>query len=170
MYYQVSAKNNANYTNTTMMDLVFTFDKEANDNIKGISARNWFSEKEKYFNDYGINNKFKVISHEVVPGTFVENTKVRLSKEPISLILFFNYFNNTENRVILNNVDDLEIRILLNYDNHKIIIESNNYKNSNSNNNNSYLNKENFDKINDSVNDNFSSNSNNSKFIDIFSN
>ena len=52
--------NNANYTNTTMMDLVFTFDKEANDNIKSISARNWFSEKEKYFNDYGINNKFKV--------------------------------------------------------------------------------------------------------------
>jgi hypothetical protein len=121
MYYQINSKNNSNFSNTTMVDLIFTFDKEADENIKKISAKNWFSEKEKYMNDFGINNKFKIISHEVVPGTFILLTKVIFDKEPLDLIIFINYYSEGEHRIILTSIDELKMILQLGYDKHNVI-------------------------------------------------
>ncbi|MBX9836739.1 MAG: hypothetical protein K2X69_00355 [Silvanigrellaceae bacterium] len=91
----------ANNETAIPVDFVFIFKDKAFDDIKKISAYDWFLKKDQFYNDYAVNEDIQILSYELVPGQHFELKKFKPNHDPTNLVIFANYYISGEHRAII---------------------------------------------------------------------
>ncbi len=106
---KAKVSNKANYDSAIPIDFIFIFNDKAFDEIKKLSAYDWFLKKEQYYNDYAITDEIQILSYEFVPGQSFELHKFKPNRTPSSLIIFANYLISGDHRVVLKEYSKINI-------------------------------------------------------------
>ncbi|WP_158998519.1 hypothetical protein [Pigmentibacter ruber] len=102
---------NANSYSAIPVDVIFIYDDKVIDEFKKMSAANWFLKKEQFINDYAVNNLIQVLSYEIVPGQHFAVSDFKPMKTPLITILYANYLNSNENRIILSDYSSIRLKL-----------------------------------------------------------
>lgn len=107
----LDSKFNMNESSAVMVDFVFVFDKDSLNEIKGLTAAQWFAKKQQYISDLQMSNKIQVYSKEVVPGNreFIRGFKP--VRRPTEVIIFSNYLSSGDHRVALDDYCSLQVTL-----------------------------------------------------------
>jgi type VI secretion system protein len=98
---QVSISERANGGNPVAIDILLVSDKELLKQLQKMTASDWFAKREQIILDHPKEQDLVVLSHEWVPGQFVEPAHLKVSPEVKAGIVFANYFGPGEHRAIL---------------------------------------------------------------------
>lgn len=109
MNLQADVKKNANNYSAISIDFVFIFTEKPLEEIKKISALDWFIKKDQYKNDYAINDDIQILSFELTPDQNIQISKFKPNYNPLALVVFANYDSPGEHRVIINDYTNLKM-------------------------------------------------------------
>jgi type VI secretion system protein len=98
---QVSVSERANGGNPVAIDILLVSDKELLKQLQKMTASDWFAKRGQIILDHPKQQDLVVLSHEWVPGQFVEPSQLSVSQDVKAGVVFANYFGPGEHRAIL---------------------------------------------------------------------
>jgi type VI secretion system protein len=101
----------ANQNNPVAIDLVLVSDKKLLDELKKLSAKEWFEKRNQYRLDYPKETELSTHRWEWVPGQAVKIDPVPVKIEINGGIIFANYFTPGAHRAIINPRKNILIRL-----------------------------------------------------------
>ncbi len=111
MNLNASIADKVNNNTAIPVDIIFIFDEKLIDEFKKMPAANWFIKKEQYINDYALNDKIQILTFEFVPGQQFFLQEFEPNYKPINTIIFANYANTNENRIIIQNYKSIHLNL-----------------------------------------------------------
>ncbi|WGL60337.1 hypothetical protein QEJ31_01805 [Pigmentibacter sp. JX0631] len=111
MHLEANIDLNANNNSAIPIDIIFIYEEKILDEFKKMPASTWFLKKDQYTNDYAVNNLIQVVSYEIVPGQHFAVSDFKPDKTPLITILYANYLNTNDNRIILSDYSNIRLKM-----------------------------------------------------------
>lgn len=108
---RVEISESANQNNPVAIDLVLVSDKKLLDELKKLSAKEWFEKRNQYQLDYPKELELGTHRWEWVPGQVVKIAPVTVKFEITGGIIFANYFTPGAHRALINPRKNILIKL-----------------------------------------------------------
>ncbi|MBD0371096.1 MAG: hypothetical protein ICV60_09700 [Pyrinomonadaceae bacterium] len=108
---RVEISTSANQNNPVAIDLVLVSDKKLLDELKKLSAKEWFEKRNQYQLDYPKELELSTHRWEWVPGQVVKIAPVTVKFEISGGIIFANYFTPGAHRALINPRKNILIKL-----------------------------------------------------------